>query len=270
MRVLARAGHELRLAAVALQFFTRVPVTLRTFEPQWLNECARYFPLVGAVVGAFGAAVLLACAAAWPLPVAVAASMAATAWLTGGFHEDGLADTCDGLGGAVARERALEIMKDSRVGSYGVLGLVFTLALKAAALVALGAHDLRWAAAGGVLAHVVSRLMPVVLLRALPYAGDAAHAKAKPLAQRVGGAALVVAALVTGVVTAAAAALAPSSGLTALRVAGAIAAALLVAAICARWFKRRIGGFTGDTLGATQQWCEVAVLLALAAGLAPR
>ncbi|OYU98446.1 MAG: adenosylcobinamide-GDP ribazoletransferase, partial [Burkholderiales bacterium PBB5] len=100
-------AHELRLAAVALQFLTRVPVRFGAFDPQWLQDCARHFPLVGAGVGLFGAAVLLAAAALWPPAVAVGLAMAATVWLTGGFHEDGLADTCDGLGGAVSRERAL-------------------------------------------------------------------------------------------------------------------------------------------------------------------
>ena len=256
--------HQARLFAVALQFFTRVPVRLRAFDPRWLNDCARYFPLVGAVVGAAGAAALLAAAALWPAPLAVVASMAATAWLTGGFHEDGLADTCDGLGGAVTRERALAIMKDSRVGSYGVLGLVLTLAAKAAATLALAAHDLPQAALVVVLAHVVSRAMPVILLRVLPYAGDLAHARAKPLARRVDAAALIVA------LATAAAALAGglAAGLAPRAIGAALLAALLVTAACARWFRRRLGGFTGDTLGALQQWSELAVLLGFGAGLA--
>jgi len=256
--------HEGRLFAVALQFFTRVPVALRAFDPQWLNECARYFPLVGGLVGAAGAAALLLSARTWSLPVAVVASMALTAWFTGGFHEDGLADTCDGLGGAVSRERALEIMKDSRVGSYGVLGLVFTLGAKAAATWALCRHDLRQAALIVVLAHIVSRAMPVILLRVLPYAGDLAHAKAKPLARQVstaclaGAMAMAIVAALLGIL----------AGLPSHAVAMAAVAALVVTAACARWFRRRLGGFTGDTLGAVQQWSELAVLLGFSAGLA--
>jgi adenosylcobinamide-GDP ribazoletransferase len=255
--------HEGRLFAVALQFLTRVPVSLRAFDPQWLNECARYFPLVGGLVGTVAAAALLLAATTWSLPVAVVASMALTAWFTGGFHEDGLADTCDGLGGAVSRERALEIMKDSRVGTYGVLGLVFTLGAKAAATLALCRHDLRQAALIVVLAHIVSRAMPVILLRLLPYGGDLAHAKAKPLARQV-STACVAAALSMAI---AAALLAILAGLSPRTVATATVAALLVTASCARWFKRRLDGFTGDTLGALQQWSELAVLLGFSAGL---
>ncbi|ODS95260.1 MAG: adenosylcobinamide-GDP ribazoletransferase [Lautropia sp. SCN 69-89] len=276
--------HELRLLAVALQFLTRIPVPLRRFDPQWLHHSARHFPAVGMLVGAFGACVLAGASLIWPAPVAVLASMAATAWLTGGFHEDGLADTCDGLGGAVSRERALEIMKDSRLGSYGALGLAFTLALKAAALVALAAHSIAVAAGALVFAHAASRACAVVLMGALPYAGDVDHAKAKPMARPAGALAPAVA-LGWTLALAAAVALA-GSGAAAARVlpdelaaivpvalpvalAAALLATVAVTALCGRWLRRRLGGYTGDTLGATQQWTELSIYLALAALLLP-
>lgn len=260
--------HEWRLLLVAVQFLTRVPVRIPLvagrFDPAWLHASARHFPLVGAAVGLAGALVLCAAAVAWPAPPAIAVllSMAATVWLTGGFHEDGLADTCDGLGGAVGRERALEIMKDSRLGSYGALGLLLTLALKAAALCALLAASGPLATAVAmVLAHGLSRAATVVLLVVLPYGGDVAHAKAKPLAQQVGGASLAVALgwallVAAGAVTAA---------WPLARVLAAGAAMAVVATVCARWLRRRLGGYTGDGLGATQQWTELAGYLALAA-----
>ncbi len=275
--------HELRLLAVALQFLTRIPVPLRRFDPQWLHHSARHFPAVGMLVGAFGACVLAGASLIWPAPVAVLASMAATAWLTGGFHEDGLADTCDGLGGAVSRERALEIMKDSRLGSYGALGLAFTIALKAAALVALAAHSIAVAAGALVFAHAASRACAVVLMGALPYAGDVDHAKAKPMARPAGALApavalgwtlaLAAAVALTGSGTAAdalpaaLAAVLPAALPSAL--AAALLAALAVTAWCGRWLRRRLGGYTGDTLGATQQWTELSIYLALAALLLP-
>jgi adenosylcobinamide-GDP ribazoletransferase len=272
-----RARHELRLWFIALQFLTRVPVPRWVgYEPGWLQDSARHFAGVGVVVGGFGAAVLLAAAALWPAPLAVLLAvllaMAATAWLTGAFHEDGLADTCDGLGGAVSRERALEIMKDSRLGSYGALGLGLTLAVKAAALAGLAEASPWIVAAALVAGHTVSRTASVALLRWLPYAGDPDHAKAKPLAQRIGSAGLAVSvlwscgALAMSVIVAGVALgspVAPSVGSAWLAGAASAAAA---AVVCARWFRRRLGGVTGDTLGATQQWAETAFYLgALAA-----
>ena len=261
--------HEVRLVAVALQFLTRVPVRLARFDPQWLHDSARHFPLVGAAVGAFGAAVLLAAAQAWPPVLAVLLAMAATVWLTGGFHEDGLADTCDGLGGTVTRERALAIMKDSRLGSYGALGLMLTLALKAAALTLLASQAPLLAAAALVLAHGLSRGAAVALLALLPYGGDVEHAKAKPLAQQISRGGLAVAlgecALLLGGAALAGSAVTSLAMLTPWRLAGAVLAAVGAVTVCGRWLQQRLGGYTGDGLGATQQWTELAVYLVLAA-----
>ena len=175
--------QQVRLFFIALQFLTRVPIPRRVgFEPAWLNASARYFPLVGTAVGAVAAIVLWASASVFPPAVAAWLSITATVLLTGAFHEDGLADTCDALGGSVGRERALEIMKDSRIGSYGAVGLVIVLATKATTLAALLPD---WAVPASIVAHTVSRAVPVLLIRWLPYAGSVAHAKAKPLARSV-------------------------------------------------------------------------------------
>jgi len=221
--------------------------------------------------------VLWAASAVWPPAVAVGLSMVATMLITGGFHEDGLADTFDALGGAVSRERALEIMKDSRIGSYGALALVMVLGLKAAVLVALmsvssnlSMASMPWAvpmlslavplAVPALLfAHTASRAAATTLIFALPYAGDLAHAKAKPLAQRISPAGLVVAwvsTLVVGALAAACCGLPP-----AWFVVGAAAAAVGCAA-CGAWLRHRLGGHTGDGLGATQQITELLMLLA--------
>jgi len=283
-------AHELRLLLIALQFLTRVPVPAWVgFEPLWLQSCLRYFPVVGALVGMAGALVLAATAAWWPPAVAVVLSMAFTVWLTGGFHEDGLADTCDALGGTVSRERALEIMKDSRIGSYGALALILMLGLKGAVLAALATplfnelgsaeashvHQvlLAWTMMALVWCHAASRLVPVVLIRCLPYGGDMAHAKAKPLAMQVSTTGVLLAAFNTALV----------AGLMWLWLAwtgwptGTLLTALwqstlamaLGALVCGRWFKRRLQGFTGDTLGASQQITEVMGLLAWLAVVHP-
>src|SRR5690349_11819108 len=134
----SRALTELRLALTAVQYFTRLPV------PAWvghsaeqLQGSARYITLVGVLIGAFGALILWLTALLLPSPLPVILSTAVTVFLTGALHEDGLADTFDGLGGGATRERALEIMKDSRVGTFGLVALVLTLLIKIAALDAL-------------------------------------------------------------------------------------------------------------------------------------
>ena len=153
--------HELRLFFVALQFLTRVPVPRWVgFEPAWLNQSARHFPLVGFLVGSVSALVLWIGNIAITPTVAVGLAMVASLVVTGAFHEDGLADTCDALGGRVSRERALEIMKDSRIGAYGAIGLVMMLGLKAASLSAL---PLSLGVAALLFSHTLSRAAAVAL-----------------------------------------------------------------------------------------------------------
>jgi adenosylcobinamide-GDP ribazoletransferase len=253
--------HELRLFFVALQFLTRVPVPRWVgFEPDWLNQCARHFPAVGLCVGAVAALTLWAASLVFPPAVAVGLSMAATLLLTGGFHEDGLADTCDALGGAVSRARALEIMKDSRIGSYGALALLVVLGLKAAVLAAMPSA---LAVPALLFAHTASRVPPVLLTRWLPYAGDLDHAKAKPLARSVSAVGASVATGWVAMLAAVLVALAPSCAPSV-----AIGVALLAGATwwSKTWLRRRLGGYTGDTLGATQQVTELLVLLGWLAG----
>ena len=251
--------HELRLWLIALQFLTRVPVPAWVgYRDEWLHQCARHFPLVGLFIGTVAVLVLQGASALWPWPLAVLLSMVATLVLTGAFHEDGLADTFDALGGAVSRDKALAIMKDSRLGTYGTVALVAVLALKAASLVALGAQ----ATPALLLAHCASRVLPVALIRGLPYAGDADAAKAKPLSTRVSMGGVGVAVLWA---LAVATALIGAHGLGVTAVVVSLIAAVLVAWLMARWLHRRLGGFTGDTLGATQQLGELAIYLALVA-----
>lgn len=275
--------HELRLFFVALQFLTRVPVPAWVgWRPEWMPESLRHYPMVGVVVGTFGAGVLAVAMLWWPPAVAVGLSMAATVWLTGGFHEDGWADTCDGLGGAVTRERALAIMKDSRLGTYGALGLMLLLGLKATVLTTMvtprvselnsaessHVHQvlLAWTMMAMVWCHCLSRLVPVVLMQLLPYAGDIDHAKAKPLALQVSGGTVTAAIGWTGLISALLWAGWGWSGWptgTLVQALGqTLVAAVVGATLCQRWFARRLGGFTGDTLGASQQLCELMCLLA--------
>ncbi len=265
--------HELRMCFVALQFLTRVPVphwVASGFEAGWLNRCVVHFPLVGALVGSFGAGVLWLAGLVWPPFVATLLSVAATVWLTGAFHEDGLADTFDALGGHVPRQQALAIMKDSRIGTYGAVALGLTLALRVCLLAELARIDAGAAALALVAAHLLGRAAAVGVMASLPYAGDVAHAKAKPLATQVVprlalAASLCAALLLVGAAAVAWLAAGMSDGVL-LRWAAAVAAAPVVVLSMRRWLRARLGGYTGDTLGATEQLTEVAVLLVFGHG----
>jgi len=254
---------------LALQFFTRIPVTGGLagwvgFSPAMLRASAAHFPGVGWLVGAVGAGVFVAARSGLPgwggACVAALLSTVATVLMTGAFHEDGLADVADGLGGSADRLRALEIMKDSRIGAFGAIALVLALALKVLLLAALAAQGALAVALALVSAHVLSRLAPLFLIRWLAYVGDADGAsKAKPLADAIGTGALLVALAwsIPAVLL-----------LMAVHGLGHGAAALGLCALAALWMarllRRRLHGFTGDGLGATQQLCEIAIYLALA------
>lgn len=258
---------------LALQFFTRIPVTGRLavwvgFSPAMLRDSAAHFPGVGWVVGGLTAAVFWGLMMALPSQpaapwVAAVLSTVFSALLTGAFHEDGLADTADGLGGALNRERALEIMKDSRIGSYGAIALVLVLLSKVALLGLLAqAGGARLAALALFAAHVTSRLMPLLVIRTLPHVGDTPLSRSKPLAESIGNRGLVAGLLWWVPAMALAGWFAP--GIPWLP---AVLGALAGLAWMWRLLRRRLQGFTGDGLGATQQVSEVLFYLGLALAL---
>ena len=270
---------------LALQFFTRIPVRGRLadwvgFSPQMLRASAAHFPGVGWLVGLLVAGLSLLLCMGLPSggfsPLIVAAlGTAFGILLTGAFHEDGLADVADGLGGSLQRERALDIMKDSRVGAFGAMAIAMVLLIKLALLAQLASMGAALLCALLFLAHVVSRTWPLLLIRFLPHVGDTAASKSKPLADQITLPALLVALvwcalavlMVLGLQLRWAAVvplpLAPqwASGMLA-----ALAASALAFAWMGRWFARRLQGFTGDCLGATQQVCELAVYLGFLLG----
>jgi adenosylcobinamide-GDP ribazoletransferase len=249
--------REVELFLLALSWFTRVPVPRDLpWSPQHFAASARYYPLVGALVGLVGALVLAISADWLPLWPALLLSLAATVLMTGAFHEDGLADSADGLGGGSSPTRVLEIMKDSRIGSYGTLALLLVVLLKLSALA--GLFELRPALASVALVagHALSRLFPSWLLRLLPYARQAGGGKAPGTAPPPSRGALWFAT---------ACALLPLLGLNARGALAGLAASSLAALWLARVMQRRLGGYTGDLLGAVQQVSEVAFLLGLLA-----
>jgi len=262
MRLLER---ELRLALMALQFLTRLPVPAWVgYEPALFRRAVRHFPLVGGLIGMASAAVAVVGQWVWSDAVAATLAVAFTVWLTVALHEDGLADSCDALMGATSREKALAIMKDSRIGSYGAAALGLVLLLRVALLAQLLACGALAAAAALVASHAAGRTLAVVLMHALPYAGDDAQAKTRSLTRTV-QAFDVAWAVVAGALVLGLAAAMQAAPLTA----GAAAVAVVVALFLGlrAWLRRRLQGHTGDTLGAAEQLGEVAVLLAMAAAV---
>ncbi|HEX8955531.1 MAG TPA: adenosylcobinamide-GDP ribazoletransferase [Burkholderiaceae bacterium] len=248
--------HQLRLFFLALQFFTRLPIPDWVgFREEWLGRTARFFPLVGWIAGALPALVAWEAAHLLPSLPALLLALIAGVLLTGALHEDGFADVCDGFGGGATRERVLEIMRDSRIGVYGALGTGLLLALKLSCLESLPIRD---GALGLLAAHPLSRALAAGLMWRLDYAR--AEGKAAPVAQRMSGSEFLFAVLCG---------LLPAGAMVFLRLmpwqavlAGA-APALVSVLHLARLFARRIGGYTGDCLGAVQQLSETGFYLGL-------
>lgn len=238
----------------ALSLLTRIPAGFpKAAQPEDLARAARLYPLAGLLVGLAGGAVFwLAHWLGLPAVIAALLALAATILLTGALHEDGLADVADGFGGAVARDKKLEIMRDPRTGSFGALALILSVGLRAAALAALATPAA--ALAGLVAAHTASRAALPAIMALLPLA------RASGLAGQTGKPRLDQAAiaLVLGLVIV----------FLAVGLGKGLAVGVLVAiwAACVALLARsQIGGYTGDVLGAAEQVCEIAVLLALVA-----
>ena len=258
---------------IAIQFFTRIPIDGRLahwvgFSPAMLRASAAHCPGVGWVIGGLTALVFWGLVQVLPVQpaapwLAAVLSTAFSVWLTGAFHEDGLADTADGLGGSVSRERALDIMKDSRIGSYGAIALVLALITKVLLLgllvQAAGAQQAAWALFA---AHVSSRLMPLFVIRTLPHVGDTAQSKSKPLAESISTAGLLAGLAWWAAAMALVGWMAP--GMPWLP---AVMGALVGLAWMWRLLQQRLQGFTGDGLGATQQLSELLFYLGLALAL---
>ncbi len=253
-RMRASIKKEWRLWLVALIFFTRIPVRVSDFQDADLNRSGKYFPLVGILVGLAAAASFGLAIVMLPLPLAVLISMAATIALTGAFHEDGLADAADGLGGGWEKEQVLTIMQDSRLGSYGAIALFMVLLAKFEALTHLSAPLLPGIMLAG---HSLSRFAALLVIYTQSYVR--AEGKAKPLATQLSGRELFVAGLFG---------LLPLA-LLSPRLWLALVPVILVWLWFSRKLKKRLGGYTGDCLGAMQQLCELAFYLGVLAWSIP-
>lgn len=243
------------LLLLALSFFTRIPVRLpEVVKPEMLHQASRYFALIGLFIGVITASILVLLASFLPISLAVLISMAVSLLLTGAFHEDGWADVWDGFGGGWTVEQKLNIMKDSRLGTYGAASLFFILMIKYQSLVLLSSHSsnpLLALSVALIIAHTLSRAVSTSLIFSMAYVSEDAQSKVKPLAQHLSLKGLLIL-LIT-------AALVIFSLLPALHCLALIGGLWVMRLLLIFWFNRQLGGFTGDCLGAAQQILEVAV-----------
>jgi adenosylcobinamide-GDP ribazoletransferase len=236
---------------IAVQFLTRLPVPRsRNNAESELGKAAAFFPLVGLIVGVEAALVFVLLQHLLPVPASVLCALAFAAFITNGFHEDGLADTFDGFGGGWTRDRVLEIMRDSRIGTYGTLALIFVVLGKLNFLSVLPQSQIwRWL----IVAHTAARWTILPLCVWLPYAR--AEGQGKLVAKQVGALEIVTG---TATLLVAFLLLPWHAALATLFVTS------FVTLLSGLYFRARLQGITGDCLGATNQLAELGLYLTAA------
>lgn len=244
--------YQWHLFITALCFFSRIPCQTE-YRQESLNRCNRYFPLVGAVVGLIGALVFIAASWLFPISVSVLLSMAATILATGAFHEDGFADVCDAFGGGWTKEKILVIMKDSRVGAYGVIGMFLILLCKYMTIKEIPSTLIAIAI---IVAHILSRSMATTTMWRLNYVRDDETSKSKPITKNIRIKDVAIS-MTIGLI---AFLLLPSSIFAVVLI-----PLFLIKYLIERWFVKWIGGYTGDCLGTIQQVSELIIYLTILA-----
>ena len=262
--------EQWHLLLLAISFFSRIPVELKVdVTANMLNQASRYFAVVGVLIGACSAFAFYLSASILSIELALLIAMFSSVLLTGAFHEDGWADVWDGFGGGWTVENKLNIMKDSRLGTYGAAALFFILMIKYQALLALIQQNITHTALLNesmlseslsvlsilVLGHGLSRGLATSLIADMPYVSEDATSKVKPLAQSLSSNSYLILLSTGGLVIA----------LTlSFSIAWKLVAILLLTRWCLkRWFTKQLGGYTGDCLGAAQQLSEVVIYLVL-------
>ncbi|UZE47809.1 adenosylcobinamide-GDP ribazoletransferase [Rhodopseudomonas sp. P2A-2r] len=242
----------------AIRFLTvvRVPDTATAGAPDWLARAMKYFPVIGAGIGAASALVLLLANEFWSPVVSALLAVTTSIVLTSALHEDGLADTADSFGGGWSVEKRLAIMKDSRIGSYGALALGLGVMLRVTAI-----SDLpMWAGPAALIAtHAAARAAPAFAMNNMAYAGDTAAMKVAYAEAPVRSDELRFALIVVAL------AALPLAFISLWAVMAGWCSGALLAWLLARWSRRLLGGYTGDVLGAVEQVFEIGFLLGVAA-----
>ncbi|SEE42265.1 cobalamin-5'-phosphate synthase [Tenacibaculum sp. MAR_2010_89] len=246
--------NQIHYFLTAVLFFTRIPCPKWVdHSPEILNKSSRYFSLVGILVGSIASLSYFITSFLFTQDIAIILSMITSIWITGAFHEDGFADVCDGFGGGWTKERILMIMKDSRLGTFGVSGLIFILALKFLALYHL--QDLSINLIIVIISgHSISRFIATLLLYTHEYVRDIDSSKVKPTTQQMSTKSLIISG-VFGVL--------PLLFFQKNIIFLALLPLLVTFLYMGHFFKKWIGGQTGDCAGALQQISEVIFYLSI-------
>jgi adenosylcobinamide-GDP ribazoletransferase len=255
MKKMSNVSKQMNLFYLAVSFFTRFPVPKSViYSPEHLNKASRYFSLVGLLLGLLLAALYLLLIQGFSPVVSVLLLMMISVLFTGAFHEDGLADMADGIGGAFEKDKRLTIMKDSRIGTYGAVTLFFALALKFVLLTELANKDSSIFVLAIVLASSMSRALAASYIFDMPYVSDEKNSKSKPLAQSQTKSELAIL-LIFGCL--------PLLLFPVLITLSCLLVLFVFRFSFKAFLVSRIGGFTGDCLGAAQQISELVIYLLL-------
>ena len=247
---------ELQYFLTALMFYTRIPVgEIKGWQDEFLYKSRKYFPVIGWIVGGLSAAIFYALSLILPQSVSIVMAMMSSLLLTGAFHEDGLADSCDAFGGGWSTEQVLSIMKDSRIGTYGSVALIFSFALKLLSLIELAKYSTSLLILALIFAHVLSRYMALSMMQIADYVQEGEKSKSKTMASnKLTKLDFLIASLFA----------VPALFLWAEVYQAIIVVPMFLATLyLRRYFIRRIGGYTGDALGMTQQVTELIAYLGL-------
>ena len=252
--------EEIRIFFTAVMFYTRIPCPKWVdHSPEYINKSVRYFPLIGWIIGSVSFFFLFLGLFIDPYLGALL-YLASSVWMTGAFHEDGFADMCDGFGGGWTKEQILKIMKDSRVGTYAVVGLIILLLTKLQLITNLIQFKLDYLTIflTCLSGHSLSRWAAATVIFTSEYVREDAHSKAKPVAKSFTWSNVILS-TIFGLIPLASLILLTQQWFMML----VVVAAYLVKVYLNSLFKKKLGGYTGDCLGATQQLTEVAIYLAI-------
>lgn len=227
-------------------FYTRIPVPKSIgYSGVNLNKAGKYLPLIGILVGVFGAGIYCVFHLVFSTHIAVLCSMVATILMTGAFHEDGFADFCDGIGGGYNKEQILRIMKDSATGTYGTIGIVLMLLSKFLFLSEMTPIQISLAL---ISAHALSRLSPIMMMYASHYVRNDESSKSKDTASEKKYSIMLIA-IVWAII--------PLFFLSYISILFVLLSASLIFVYFRYYIHKKIGGYTGDVLGALQQISEL-------------